>query len=253
MKYIEKGTGQPIIFLHGFCEAKEIWRTFLDYFSKTNRVICPDLPGFGSSPLHQDSVTLEQVAELLQNWMMDLNLDKPIVIGHSLGGYITLALAELMGQQLSAIGLFHSSALSDNPEKKANRNKTLDFVKKNGTKKFLDTFIPSLFAANRKGILKEEIELAFQLGEKASKKGFIAYTEAMRDRKDRTQVLKDFEGKKLYIAGELDQAIPLEISRKHREIVDIYHELHDTGHMGMLERKTETILFIKEFIEYSNQ
>jgi pimeloyl-ACP methyl ester carboxylesterase len=247
--FSKNGSGQALILIHGFCESKEMWKTFSEHLSTSYQVFCPDLPGFGESPLGQTEISLEEVAVRLQEWMEENQIQNPIVIGHSLGGYVILALAELIGTELKAIGLFHSSALSDDEEKKKTRNKTIDFVKKHGVDKFIESFVPPLFSDKHLAEHSEKIEELIVLGKKSSKKGLLAFIAAMRDRKDRMEVWKTFQGPKLMIAGEFDVAVKLEASRLHKPFSTQYYELKGVGHMGMFEAEKESLELVKSFLD----
>ncbi|MBT0809860.1 alpha/beta hydrolase [Litoribacter ruber] len=247
--YNDLGNGQPLIFLHGFCESKEMWKAFEEAFSPFYRVLCPDLPGFGESRWYEEEVSLEQVAVMLEEWMEELQLEKPILIGHSLGGYVGLALAELMGEKLGGLGLFHSTAFADDEEKRGVRNRTLAFVEKYGVEKFVTSFVPPLFPDYRREELQDKIDYVLRLALKTSYPGLMAYTKAMRDRKERLEVLKSFRSPKMMIAGQVDAAIKLEDSRKHEAFVDFYFELPETGHMGMFEREEKTIEVVGKFLD----
>ena len=130
LHFFEKGQGPALLFLHGFCESGEMWRHFADSLSTQYRVLCPDLPGFGNSPLTSPITSLEQVALQLEEWLDALQIQNLLVMGHSLGGYVALALLERMGNRIQAIGLLHSTAYADDLEKKEMRNRTLSFLKK---------------------------------------------------------------------------------------------------------------------------
>ena len=103
LHFFEKGQGHPLLFLHGFCESGEMWRYFADSLSTQYRVICPDLPGFGDSAHSHSIQSLDEVAEQLEGWLAELQVQNPIVLGHSLGGYVALALLERMGDRIKAI------------------------------------------------------------------------------------------------------------------------------------------------------
>lgn len=249
IEYTDKGYGKPTIFIHGFCETKEMWKKFEEEFSHHYRVLCPDLPGFGETRWYEEDISLEHTAELLRDWIHDLQLEKPVVIGHSLGGYVTLALAELMGDELGGIGLFHSTAFADDDEKIGVRNRTITFVKKHGVKTFVDSFVPPLFTEAHRETMKASIQEVAEIARKTTFEGLVSFTKAMRDRKDRMDILRDFKGKKLMIAGVLDGAVKIDASRKHQAYVDDYHELPDAGHMGMFEQEKESLQIIEEFLE----
>lgn len=243
----EKGAGQPLVLIHGYCETSNMWSEFADSLSGEFRIICPDLPGCGNSPIQGDQITLEEVAVILEEWMEENQLVKPIVIGHSLGGYVTLALTELMGNKLSGIGLFHSTAYADDQDKKDTRNRTITFLKKNGVEKFVTSFVPPLFPEHRRKELAEEINQAIEEAKRCSLDGLVAFAGAMRDRKERTETLKSFQGPKLLIAGTEDGAVKIEASRSQKDLFSNYVELEGVGHMGMVEEKEKTLELIRNF------
>jgi pimeloyl-ACP methyl ester carboxylesterase len=245
--FFEKGSGQPLVLIHGFCESGRMWDYFAEELSNDYRVICPDLTGFGNTPIAGEKITLEEVAAQLEEWM-DANLiQNPIVIGHSLGGYVTLALLELMESQIRAVGLFHSTTFADDEEKKGMRNRTITFLKKHGVEKFVSSFVPPLFPENRREELAEEIQQAIEDAKRSSLNGLIAYAGAMRDRKDRLDILKDFEGPKLMIAGTEDGAVKIDSSRAQKDAFSHYIELQGVGHMGMIEEKEKTLALVRDF------
>lgn len=245
--FFEKGKGQPVVLIHGFCESGKMWEDFSEKLSKEFRVICPDLPGFGDSPISGDQISLEEVAVILEEWLDSNLIENPIVIGHSLGGYVTLALLELMGSRIKAIGLFHSTAFPDDADKKEMRNRTITFLKKNGVEKFVTSFVPPLFPENRRAELSRKIESAIEDAKRSSLSGLVAYSAAMRDRKDRVEILRNFSGPKLLIAGTEDGAVKIESSRAQKDAFSSYAELEGVGHMGMVEERQKTLEIVRNF------
>ncbi len=180
------------------------------------------------------------------------------MIGHSLGGYITLAFAEKYPKKLRAFGLFHSTSYADTEEKKESRNKAIKFVRMNGVKPFVETLIPSLFYRANHKELQNDIDKTLFIAKQTPKHTVISYSQAMRDRPERTKVLKSFNGPILFIAGEEDNVIPLKDS-KEQAILPKYpfpYFLKDTGHMGMFEKKEQVNEMVEDFIaqakEYKN-
>ncbi|WP_209331127.1 alpha/beta fold hydrolase [Lunatimonas salinarum] len=249
LAYTKKGNGPAVVLLHGFCESKEMWESFQSSLSTAYTVYCPDLPGFGDSPLGgTDEFSLEAVASQLREWMENVPITDPVLIGHSLGGYVSLALAQQLGNRLKGLCLFHSTAFPDNEEKKKTRNKTVVFLEKHGSRVFVDSFLPQLFPEEKQEELSETIAKLVAEARKIPVEVLIAYTKAMRDRSDNTEVLKNIAAKKGMIAGEWDIAVPLENSRKHSDWVDHYLELKGTGHMGMFEKPNETLVYLEQFL-----
>src|ERR1043165_584251 len=141
MNFVDKGNGPPLIFLHGFCETLEIWNDFTPALSEKFRTVAIDLPGFGASPSLGPGFTIDQVGDAVHAWLKKTQLSDFIVIGHSLGGYVALSLAERHGVNVKGICLFHSTVFPDSDEKKENRNKVAKFVREHGVLPYVDTFV----------------------------------------------------------------------------------------------------------------
>lgn len=246
--FSEKGKGSPVIFIHGFCEIGDMWEDIGSSLSSDYHVFYPDLPGFGKTPIESNQTTLEEVAVQLEEWMELKDIENPYVIGHSLGGYVALALLELMGQRIKGIGLIHSTAINDNEEKKHSRNKTLTFIKKQGVDKFVTAFVPQLFTTDTREKFANEIKIAVQQAKHSTLEGLIAFTQAMRDRKSRVDILENYSGRKLLIAGTEDGSVKIESSREQSHLFTHYHELEGVGHMGQVERKEEVLRLLQDFL-----
>ena len=248
LHFFEKGQGPALLFLHGFCESGEMWRHLADSLSTQYRVLCPDLPGFGASPITHPITCLEDVAEQLEGWIDAHQIKNPIVLGHSLGGYVALALLERMGDRIQAIGLLHSTAYADDLEKKEMRNRVLTFLKKHGAAKFVSSFVPQLFPEHRREELADAMAHAIEDGQRSSLEGLLAYTVAMRDRQDRIATLQQFAGSKLLLAGTLDGSVKIESSRAQQGTFTHYTELEGVGHLGMVEEKEKTLAVVQDFV-----
>ena len=245
----ESGKGFPIVLLHGFCETEEIWKPFREALSNEFRVICPDLPGFGQSPLPDTPFQLADIAGTLHSWLNTIDVKKCVVIGHSLGGYIALAMLRKYPDFSSGIGLFNSSAFEDSPEKKANRNKLIEFIGHQGVAPFIKTFVPSLFYPPRVTEFETEIESIKTQGMKIAPEAVTNYARAMRDRGDSTGLLAKYRDKILLISGEKDQNVPLDHAKKMAThlLSKNFHVLPDTAHMGMYEQKNTSLKVVRDF------
>ena len=133
--YRSVGSGDPVMLVHGFGEDGNVWDKQVEYLERNYHLIVPDLPGSGRSEII-DNMSMEEMAEVLHVIIHEENIDKCIVIGHSMGGYITLALVESYWNHVSAFGLFHSSAFADSEEKKETRKKGIEFIKQHGFCRF---------------------------------------------------------------------------------------------------------------------
>ncbi len=236
-----------MVFIHGFCETHEIWNDFIKPFTRSFRVITLDLPGFGNSELLPSPFTVDEVGEAVANVLNKNKVNDAIVIGHSLGGYVTLSLAGHHPNLVSAIVLFHSSAFSDSEEKKENRNKVIESISKYGALPFIDTFVPGLFFDKSNASIKK----VYAIASKTKSETLISYTRAMRDRPDRREMWIKNDLPKLLIAGTEDTSIPVQISREMAEIgANLrFYELKNTGHMGFFEAEKECQLIITSFTD----
>src|SRR6185437_15275426 len=106
LSYHDEGKGTALVLVHGFCESKEVWKDFSSVLSSKFRVVTPDLPGFGDSKPDTTVTSIDDYADKLYSFLKQLGIDKCILIGHSLGGYVTLAFAELYEHMLLGMGMF---------------------------------------------------------------------------------------------------------------------------------------------------
>jgi len=245
----ERGKGHPLILIHGFCETHEIWDGMADKLSDAFRVLLPDLPGFGNSPLPPVPFTVRDIGLAMLGWLDDLQLNRPVVVGHSLGGYVTMAMVDHQPSRFPGFGLFHSTAFADSEEKKENRNKVIEFVSRNGVQPFIDTFVPGLF--HQKG--NPHVMEIHQIASGTQFETLIAYTTAMRDRPEHLALLETFPKPILVIAGEHDASIPYEQSSAQSSLMKfpLFYGLKDAGHMGMFENEPKSIKIVKDFTNFA--
>ena len=240
-----------LVFLHGFCESREVWEEFTKPLQQKFRIIALDLPGFGKNTQTSQDYSMESMADYVKQQLDESGVEKCILVGHSMGGYAGLAFAEKYGNMLHGLCLFHSSALPDTPDKKENRDKTIDFVERNGVEKFIQSFIEPLFYSGNRERLQEDITKMKQIGNATPQESVTKGLAAMRDRRDRTQVLKDAPFPVLFIFGKDDPAVPLEaaLQQCHLPGNSTANFLGETGHMGMFERPYETRKALEKFAE----
>ncbi len=250
LAYQEVGLGIPLLLIHGFCGSSSYWDRVVPALSQAHRVIVPDLRGHGQSSAGAAPCTIDELAEDLVQLLDHLNIPQAAVFGHSLGGYIALAMAERHPQRLLGLSLIHSTAYPDSAEAKANRDKGIAAISSHGVDPFVDTLVPKLFAQMNLTVMPEQVDLAKEIGYGTSASGAIHALHAMRDRPDRNHVLETFESPMLLLAGEHDQIIPIDrafsVSRSSIDTV----VLEQAGHMSMLELPEALIDSIAAFMKY---
>lgn len=250
-KVVGDGTKTPVVLLHGFCEDSRIWEDWLSLLPANRPYVLIDLPGFGKSEWHE-AITISDMAYAVIEVVAHLGLNRFVLVGHSMGGYVSLAIAEAYESRLKALCLFHSHPFADTEEKKNARLKAAEFVRNNGHVLFVRQLIPSLFAYDFSKGYQSEVNALIHHAATFDEKGILAALEAMRNRKDRSEVLARLGIPVQFIIGKLDMAIPFETSMKQvylPQVADV-HILPTVGHMGMFEAPQATARAFKAFLKF---
>ena len=270
------GKGKPVMLVHGFGEDSKVWKYQADFLKDKFQLIIPDLPGSGLSVVdswftQQSSGEVGQLAvdskHLSIEWMADclnaileeeLSFSSPegrgregaTMIGHSMGGYITLAFAEKYPGQLNKFGLFHSTAYPDSEEKIQTRKRGIEFIIGHGAYAFLKQSTPNLFGKKFSAAHPDAIRELIEEGKNFSPNALINYYEAMMARPDRTSVLKSFPKPILFIIGEEDKAAPLKdcLEQSHLPAISYVHILSHSAHMGMWEETAKANQALLQFL-----
>jgi pimeloyl-ACP methyl ester carboxylesterase len=231
--YQEYGKGQTVILLHGFAESSNIWTELISELDNQFHLLAIDLPGFGKTPIYKSEFQLIEIGVLLNDFLAEKKITQYHLVGHSLGGYISLAMASLNPKAVKSLVLFHSTAMADSEEKIHTRNKVSVFIKKYGPLPFLETFIPSLFNRPKQNWINELLLEAKGIKPET----LIAYTLAMRERPSYLDLIAELTCKVMLIAGAKDQLIPLVTLENQAKTLQKPHflRLEEAGHMGMLE------------------
>ena len=264
------GEGKPTVFIHGFGEDGNVWRPpqtrqkegfstalpsiFGDSLLLSKfKFIIPDLPGSGKSEMIED-MSVEGMAEVIK---VIVDSEKPVgsqmravLIGHSMGGYIALAFAEKYPEYLNGFGLFHSTAYPDTEEKKATRQKGIQFIKEHGAFEFLETANYSLFSQLSKDKMPELIDEFIGSLRNFTARALVSYYEAMMKRPERIATLKNLQIPMLFIAGKYDNAVPLNdiLEQCHLPEISYFHILAESGHMGMIEEAGKSNRILNDYL-----
>jgi len=198
--------------------------------------------------LPEANAEITDFAEVIKAILTAENITETIMIGHSMGGYITLAFAEKYPELLIAFGLVHSGAYADDNEKIETRKKAVKFIEQNGTAAFLKTAIPGLFYNEDKS--KEEVERLIAEGSRFKPESLVQYYKAMISRPDRSAILRNFIKPILFIIGEHDKAIPFKhsLEQSHIPAHAYIHILRETAHMGMREETEKMNKILAQFL-----
>jgi pimeloyl-ACP methyl ester carboxylesterase len=235
IQYDVSGKGNAVVFLHGFLETLAVWDNYASSLSGRFKVVRIDLPGHGASSCYGYSHSMEFMAETVLAVLKELKIRKFHLVGHSMGGYVAIALAEIFPDMIRGLCMFHSTSNSDSAQKKKERNKVIRLVQKNKGISVRQA-IPNLFNTAFKPY-KKAIKDITGKAMKTSLQGIIASLEGMKIREDRQIVMKFAPYPILYIIGRYDNVLPM---KKLLAEVDNseYAEsviLENAGHMGFIE------------------
>jgi len=274
--YWIEGSGKPsLMMIHGFAEDHRVWDLQLDALRENYQLIIPDLPGSGKSEL-LGKTSMESMADAILGILDRESINECCMIGHSMGGYVTLAFAEKNPQRLNSFCLFHSTAYPDSEEKKQTRLKAIEFIKRNGVEEFLKSSTPNLFAKEVEGKTTDHGQLTTTDHRRQTDHGprttvkrkdmiqkliddykdmkpesLIAYYDGMIQRPDRTNVLKSFPKPILFLLGKEDMAVPYQqgLEQSRFPMKPEVHTLEFSGHMGMWEQTAEANRILLAFVK----
>jgi pimeloyl-ACP methyl ester carboxylesterase len=246
--YRVQGKGHPLVLIHGLCEDSTIWDDFIKGIPDF-QIIRPDLSGFGESEiLPQHSIDL--MAESIKAIMDALNIKKCVMVGHSLGGYVTMSFAKHYPALLNGLGLFHSHPFEDTEEKKEERRKAIQFIKQNGHIVYVKQLMPKLFAELFATSNEFLINSLIYKASKYPAATIMGAQEAMLNRVDNSEILRGVAYPVLLIIGKQDKVVSYDLSLKMMPLPEIaeVHIYPKVAHMGMFTAKDKSVKAIRHFM-----
>ena len=246
ISYTDSGEGNAIVLLHGFLENKKMWKDYVLLFSENYRVISIDLLGHGESECLGYVHEMEDNAKAVNEVLEHLKIKKVIILGHSMGGYVSLAFAELYPEKLQKLVLLNSTSKEDSPEKKINRTRAIKTVKQNYVN-FVSLAISNLFSEDNRERLANEIEKVKTEALKTPLQGIVASLEGMKIRKDRENLLKQKLFPVLLILGKKDPVLNYDESISQIENTTVELVSFEDGHMSQIENKEELKKVLSDF------
>lgn len=245
----EKGA-RCVVLLHGYLESLLVWEEFVPYLYKEVRVVTLDLPGHGISVVTDEVHTMDYLADTVAEALRALGIGRCTLVGHSMGGYVALAVCERHPELLEGLVLLSSTPNADTPEKAENRRREIALVRA-GKKELLARVAPAAgFAAQNRARMQDEIEDLAEQVFITEDDGIIALLGGMIERRDQNEMLRNTTVPHLFILGRKDDYIPVEAAEA---MVAAHPEarvrwLEESGHMGFLEEPEATAEAILEFI-----
>lgn len=246
--YSDTGKGAAIIFLHGFLENRGMWAPFADALSGRYRVICIDLLGHGDTPPVGYVHAMEDNADLVHHVLLALKIRKAALVGHSMGGYVALAFAELFPDMVRGIALVNSTARPDSDERKANRDRAVKAVKENH-ETFVRMSIANLFSEENRERLSLEIEEVKREALRTPLQGIVASLEGMKIRNDREVLLHFGPYPIMLVLGQKDPVLNFEETISQAEGTKVELVTFPDGHMSPIENQKDLLRALKDFLK----
>jgi len=251
LSYDDVGEGaMPIIFLHGFPFDKSMWAGQLDFLKSAHRAIACDIRGFGASIDEESDLTIDLFADDLIAFMDKLAIDKAIICGLSMGGFIALNAQKRYPDRFEALILCDTQCIADTPEVKAKRYKTIDEINANGESGFNEGFVKSVF---HKDSLTDKKELVLMLRDVVfsnSQHMIIMGLTALAERTESCSTLEDIAIPTIIICGREDIVTPLAQSEAMHKSIEgsMLRIIENAGHVSNLEQPFEFNKHLYDFL-----
>ena len=246
--YSDTGRGTAVVLLHGFLENQKMWEQYIAPFSKKNRVITIDLLGHGESECLGYVHSMEDNADAVHAVLVELRIRKAVFVGHSMGGYVALAFAELYPDFVKGLVLLNSTANADSDERKTNRDRAIKAVKQSYIG-FVSLAIANLFSENNRDRLRSEIENVKAEALKTPLQAIVASLEGMKIRLDREVLLHLTPYPKLLVLGQKDPVLEYEETKKQIVNTDVALVTFPDGHMSHIENQEELTAVLLQFLK----
>ena len=248
INYTDIGKGTAVVLLHGFLENLSMWNAYVDEFSKKNRVIAIDLLGHGETECLGYVHAMEDQADMLYALLLHLKIRKVVLVGHSMGGYVALAFAELYPDYMKGLFLLNSTSRADSDERKANRDRAIVAVKQNYTA-FVRMSIANLFAEENRERLADTIEKVKEQALKTPLQGIVAALEGMKIRKDREVILHFAPYPMQLVLGKKDGVLLYEDNIDQIEETKVELITFPDGHMSHIEDEAALLQVMLGFLK----
>jgi pimeloyl-ACP methyl ester carboxylesterase len=252
------GDKPPLLFIHGLAGLWQNWLLNIPAFTDTHRVVAPDLPGFGGSPLPREEITIRGYAQTLDAMCGALGVERPVVVGNSMGGFIGAELAISFPTHVEKLVLVSAVGLSI---EYIRREQLLALARawalaatRAGARSDAMIRRPRLRRAALQSVVRYPERLSYplvwELVQGAGKPGFIPAIEALTDYSFRDK-LAQIEVPTLVVWGSNDMLVPVDDASEFERLIGANARkeiFDDTGHVPMLERPNRFNALLREFI-----
>ncbi|MCD6017069.1 MAG: 3-oxoadipate enol-lactonase 2 [Bacteroidetes bacterium] len=249
--YDDVGEGSvPVIFLHGFPFDKNMWHSQVEFLKSTHRVIAYDTRGFGKSRDHGTTLSIDQFSEDLIRFMDLLSIDKAVVCGLSMGGYVAMNAHKRAPGRFEALILSDTQCVADTAEGKKKRYQSIDEINAEGIKNFAEGFIQRAFCndslTNKKQVVDQLKEVIYSTSPRMITQGL----KALAERRETCSTLCNVSIPTLIICGKEDELTPVIQSEYMKQNIDrsMLCVIENAGHVSNLEQPEEFNKQLSDFL-----
>ncbi|MDR0364717.1 MAG: alpha/beta fold hydrolase, partial [Bacteroidales bacterium] len=209
INYSIAGNGPCVVLLHGLMEDLHIWDDFSKCLSEYYKVICVDLPGHGESDIFGNVHTMDFMAQCVNAVLENHQISECVMVGHSMGGYVTTAFAQMFSEKLKGICFFNSHAQAETEEGKKNRDRAAAAILKSKSE-LIASFIRDLFTKENREKYREEINALIDRAKNMKPEAIAAAQRGMKERESGLSTLIEIKAPVLFIAGKQDPVIAID-------------------------------------------
>lgn len=245
LHFEEYGRGTPVVLLHGFPFDHTIWEPLIPLLAQESRLILPDLRGFGSSPVPEGTYSMRLLAEDVAHLMDRLEIEKAVLVGHSMGGYVSLAFAQAYPGRLLGLGLVATHSAADSPERRQSRNKLAVSALHKGARVVASNLVNNLTPK------QELLEPINELILRAHPTGIAGALRGMAERHDLTGELSNVVVPAVVIVGKADRLLNHELVETMAQMLPKgwLVEIPDAGHMLTLEHPQQVAGTLQQLLK----
>lgn len=246
----DSGQGVPVVLVHGFPHDRGFWSPAVRLLKPHARCVVPDLPGFGSSPLPDEQPTVDSVAASLAGLLDHSGMDKAVICGLSMGGYVALAFWRLYPDRVRALILCDTRSTADSPDARTKRDALIARAVAEGPRAVADLQLPVTIGQTTKERSPQTVEGVRTILERQSVAGIVAGLRLMRDRPDQTEALATINVPTLVLCGAEDVVTPPdEMEAMAAKIPGaIFSRVPLTGHLLPFEQPAVFVAGISSFL-----
>jgi 3-oxoadipate enol-lactonase len=248
--YTDEGAGAPILMLHGFPFNRTMWGEQAESLRGAWRVVAPDLRGQGETSVTDAPATMEEFADDLAALLDELNIERAVIAGLSMGGYVALAFVRKYPERVRALVLADTRSQADTDEARHTREVNAQRVLKDGMSGIVDAMLPKLLAQETREYKPETVERVREMMQGTDPHGAAAALRGMALRRDQTDLLPEISVPTLIIVGSEDSITPpVDAEAMHAKIRGSRFVLIEgAGHMSNIERPHEFNRALEEFL-----